>query len=229
MTNQYLNSLIRKLNKKQLNKYIQLRPLSDTVDFAKIWRRKPSPRHKRTHGDGPLHYYFIKDQEGNYVGIVHDMQTDLHWFVLRKYRGKGYLTNALKEVILPHLFQDRKEQLITIDEYHTGEKYFLASEKVALSLGFVKCDDIKYRLKGDKYKHRKPIKGDNTELTKERIDDLDRQINYLSRSLWVIQTEIEMKMGASDYSRALKKLVDDIKKKAWQLEDIWWENREQSK
>jgi len=226
MTNQYLNSLISKLNKRQLNELIQLRPLSDTVDFAKIWRRKPRPVHTRALGDGPLNYYFIKDQKGYYVGIVHDMQTDLHWFVLSKYRGKGFLTNSLKEVILPHLFQDREEQLITIDEYHTGKKHFLASEKVALSLGFVKCDDTKYRLAGDQYKYRNPIKGHNTELTKKRIDDLDKQINYLSRALWVIQTEIEMKMGVSDYSRALKQLVDDIKKKAWQLEDVWWETQQ---
>ena len=41
----------------------------------------------------------------------------------------------------------------------------------------------------------------------------------------VIQTEIEMKLGDTDYAEELKELVDKIKKQTWRLEDAWWESK----
>jgi len=44
------------------------------------------------------------------------MDSDLHWYVEPEHRKQGYLTNAMKESILPYLFDEgeiRKElQLI---------------------------------------------------------------------------------------------------------------------
>ncbi len=30
------------------------------------------------------------------VGIIFDMNTNLHWLILKKYRGQGYLYNAVR-------------------------------------------------------------------------------------------------------------------------------------
>jgi hypothetical protein len=57
------------------------------------------------------------------------MNHDFHWLVLKDHQGNGHLTNALKETILPYLFQDRDEQRVTIDKYHTGSSYYISSEK----------------------------------------------------------------------------------------------------
>jgi hypothetical protein len=225
MTNEYLKSLIDKLNENKTDGLIQLRPLSSTVDFAKVWKEKPNPLDKIFYPDGPYKFYFIKNLEGLYVGAVLDMWSDLHSFVDSKHRGQGYLTKAMKETILFHLFQDREEQRVTIDENQIGEENFKASEKVTLSLGFVKTDGIDYVLVNSKYQTENYIYGENTPITEERMTELKRQINYLSRSLWLIHSEVEMKLGETGYTDDLKELVEEIKKHTWQLEDFWWERK----
>lgn len=225
MTNRYLKSLIDKLNNNKAKGLIQIRPLTTTVDFAKVWTKKPKPTDNISFPDGPYKFYFIKNLDGLFVAIVLDMASDLHWFVDIKYRHQGHLTKAMKETILFHLFQDREEQKITIDENQIREKDFKASQNVALALGFVKADKNEYILTNCKYQTENIIYGLNTQLTKERINELKKQINYLGRSLWVIQSEIEMKLGYSNYTEELKELVEEIKKHNWRLEDAWWESK----
>lgn len=225
MTNKYLKSLIDKLNKNKTDGLIQLRPLSATVDFAKVWTKKPKPIDNISFPDGPYIFYFIKNLDGLFVATVLDMERDLHWFVDKKHRHQGHLTKAMKETILFHLFQDREEQRVTIDKNQIGEKDFKASQNVALALGFVEADNSDYILSNSKYQTENFIYGQNTQLTEERINELKRQVNYLGRSLWVIHSEIEMKLGDTDYAEELKELVDEIKKHTWRLEDAWWESK----
>jgi len=225
MTVKYLKSLIDKLNEGNTDGLLHLRPLSFTVDFAKVWEKKPKLTDNIVHPDGPYKFYFIKNKEGIYVATVLDMRNDLHWFVHNKHRGNGYLTTAMKKTILFHLFQDREEQRITINKSQIGEANFSASEKVAISLGFCRTDGKDYLLKNNIYKTENFIYGQDTQITEERIDDLKKQINYLGRSLWVIQTEIEMKLGETDYTEDLKELVEEIKRQTNLLEDAWWDNK----
>jgi hypothetical protein len=70
------------------------------------------------------------------------------------------------------------------------------------------------------------IIGENVPLSSDRIDELKKYINFLSRSLWTIQTEIEMKFGETDYSDELKDLVYQIRNHTWKLEDFYWNNNE---
>lgn len=225
MTEKYLKSLIDKLNKNKVDGLIHLRPLSPTVDFAKVWTEKPKPVDEISHPDGPYRFYFIKNIDGLYVATVLDMWSDLHWFVDKKHRQQGHLTKAMKETILFHLLQDREEQRITIDKNQIGEKYFKASENVALTLGFVKAENNEYILTKMNYQTENFIYGQNTQLTEERLNELKKKINYLGRSLWVIHSEIEMKLGDTEYAEELKELVDEIKKHTWRLEDAWWESK----
>lgn len=226
MTNKYLNSLINKLNKNRTDGLIHLRPLSTTVDFAKVWTKKPNPVDNVCRPDGPYKFYFIKNTSGFYVATVLDMVQDLHWFVGSKYRRQGHLTKAMKEVIIFHLFQDREEQIITVDERQIGFKNFKASEKVALTLGFVKLDTNKYSLINNLYQTNIHINGHNTQLAEERIEELQKQVNYLGRSLWVIHSEIEMKLGNTEYLEELKILVDELRYHTWLLEDSCRESKD---
>jgi len=228
MTTKYLKSLLDKLNKNKTNGLIQLRPLTKTVDFAKVWTKKPKPTDIISHPDGPYNFYFIKNLDGLYVATVLDMSSDLHWFVDKKHRRQGHLTIAMKEVILFHLFQDRKEQRVTIDENQIGEEDFTASRNAALSIGFVKSDNSDYIITNNKYKTENIIVGQDTQLTEERLNELTKQINYFGRSLWLIQSEIEMKLGETDYAKELKVLVDEIKKHTWRLEDAWFKSKKTS-
>ena len=227
MTSDSLQSLIEKLNKNDTSSsLIYCRPISSNVDFAKIWLDKPKLTDSVTSYDGPDIFYLIKNNENIFVAIVFDMIRDLHWFVHPDFRGNGHLTEAMKNTILPHLFLTRDEQRITIKELEIGLANFEASEKVAFNLGFVKSTDGEYFISSDMVVTENYIIGENVSLSLDRIDELKKYINFLSRSLWTIQTEIEMKFGETDYSDELKDLVYQIRNHTWKLEDFYWNNNE---
>ncbi|WP_454047505.1 hypothetical protein [Chryseobacterium sp. Marseille-Q8038] len=226
MTNISLQSLIENLNKNdESESLIYRKSLSTTVDLAKVWGNRPKPTDSITSSDGPDTFYFIKNNENSYVAAVYDMKKDLHWFVLPEYRGKGHLTNAMKDTILPHLFLSRQEQRITIDAGQIDFN-FNASEKVALNLGFSPKNDTEYFLSKEGYSTYNTDFQKTIGFSEDRIQELRKQINYLSRSLWAIQTEVEMKLGITDYSEDLADLVHEIRSHTWKLEDAWWQSKD---
>ncbi|AZA88555.1 hypothetical protein EG349_18155 [Chryseobacterium shandongense] len=226
MTNESLQSLLEKLNRNDASSsLIYLRSLSSNVDFAKIWLDKPKLTDSVTNSDGPDNFYLIKNSENIFVAIVFDMKRDLHWFVLQNYRGMGYLTEAMKDIIIPHLFLSRDEQRITIRENEIGRDNFTASEKVAVGLGFTASENGEYFLSNDQCTIDGLNLGQDTQLSSDRIDELKKHINYLGRSLWTIQTEIEMNFGNTDYSEELKELVGQIRTHTWKLEDFYWDSK----
>lgn len=66
------------------------------------------------------------------------MKIDLHWIILPEHRKNGYLTNALKEAIIPYLFSvvEREELKISINELEISNKNYEASMRTALNVGF---------------------------------------------------------------------------------------------
>lgn len=225
MTDKHLELLIHKLNNGKTIGLFHLRSLTPTVDFAKVWINKPKPADSICYPDGPQDFYFIKNEASFYVAVVLDMKEDLHWLVLGKYRGNGHLTKAMNSTILKHLFQSRSQQRITIDEKQIGRKNFEASERIATSIGFRKVGATEYLLSKEQILTDSPIHGQNSEMKEERVEELKKQVNYLGLSLWMIQTELDMTLGSSDYTAKLKELVDEIKNHSLKLENIWWESK----
>ncbi len=231
MTNSQLELLISQLNNNQNKENIILRPLSDQVDFAKVWIEIKKPIRNKSFIDGPLNFYFIKNDEELYISAVRDMVNDLHWFTLPTHRGQGHLSKALAEIILFHLFQDRTEQRITIDEDIIGIENYKASKKVASKLGFKSIDkglDSILLLSSKKYKTNQLIIGKNAGFDKDRMEELVERVNLMSLTLGRMQIELEMKLGCSDYTEELNELVGQVKDQTWKLEDAWheWKNQE---
>ena len=56
-------------------------------------------------------YYFIKNEQGSYVGIVYDMVDDLHYLVKEHERHKGHMSTALRDVIFPDLYYSKGRRL----------------------------------------------------------------------------------------------------------------------
>ena len=227
MTDQFLKSLLQKLNADETDNLIHLRPLSRSVSFAKVWVRKAEEQKGLNDFDGPYNFYFIKNEEGIYVANIVDMRTDLHWYVEEKFRGHGYLTKTLKEVILYHLFQSRNEQRITINQDAIGDENFKASENVALSVGFKKINK-EYLLQDTNYQIENYIDGDNTVMSEEKVDSLKKRIKRLAQSLSMIQTEIEMTLGMVDFVEELGETATTLNKQAFDLKEIWWEENKNS-
>jgi hypothetical protein len=221
MTERYFNSLINKLNRKNTGGLIFLRPLSDKIDYGKVWAKNRIGIKKVDNYSGPYKHYFIKNEEGFYVATVLDMGSNLHWYVLPKFRKQGYLTRALSETILYHIFQDRDEQRITIDEIAIGQMKFEASRAVAISLGFTKTKETNgYLLKKEQYLLENYLYGEDTYIDKEREDYLVQRIENISRLLWIVQTEIEMKIGNSEYTDELMELVLETRAHKYKFQSI---------
>ena len=223
MTEAHLKSIINKLNKKQLTEQLFLRPVKANVELGYYWDEKPKPTMSIASGDGPYQFYFIKNEDNRYIGLVLDMSRDLHWYILPQFRKQGYLSKALSEVILPHLFQSRKKHRITINTYQLTDKNAEASEAVALRTGFKPIGGMEYLLDKKDFKKIKiaPVKTNG--ISDERLEILRKKINYLSRSLWVVQNEVEMGLGKSPCTDKLGDLVDEIRKHTWKLEDAVWD------
>ena len=106
------------------------------VNVAKVWPDKPN-------GNGlylSCTVFFIKDTARTCVGAVLYMNFDLQWYIMEKHRGKGHLTKALRDAIMPFIFSDsrkhkRDKQEITID----GD-FYKESRRVAESVGFKQID-----------------------------------------------------------------------------------------
>lgn len=218
MTNRVIENIIQTLNAGSNDGLIHLRALSDDVDLAKVWIDKPSLSDSATKTHCPSNFYFIK-RNGKYIGAVEDRYTtNLHWYISEGYRGKGYLTLALKEIILPHLFQDRNEQRVTIEKSELNI-FFESSEKVTISLGFEKNGDNEYLLKKENFNSDELMIRNLEPLDKSRVDELKRVFNYLGGTLLLIQSEVEIKTGESVYSEDLKKLAQDVLSYVHRIDD----------
>lgn len=227
MTEKYLKSLLRILNSKKPTNLIHLRPLSSDVYFAKVWRKIPKSANEFSRLNGPYLFYFIKNEEGIYVATIHDMSSDLHWYVDKKFRGKGYLTKALREIILYHLFQDRTEQRISINCDQIGEANFKASKNVALFLGFKNLNENEYLLPAGNYQIENYITGENTFMPEERVDSLKTKISFLAQSLAIVQSEIEMALGMADFVEELGENIKALNTHAFELKEDWWAKNHQ--
>lgn len=82
-------------------------------------------------------FFIIKNEHCEIAGCVYDMKYDLHWLILKRFRGNGYLVSALKRVILPFIFNrlHRSRQSIRILASESN-LFYGKSAKVAKSAGF---------------------------------------------------------------------------------------------
>lgn len=226
MTNENLGSLINNLNAGRKKSVIHLRPISDNVEFAKVWLNEPKKTERLSNHNGPNSFYFIKNNKGRFVGIVYDMKYGLHWYISSRYRRKGLLVFALQQSIIQHLFRRTTQLTISINRKEIGDSFYYASQKNAFAVGFKKVNETEYVLFRKNHKKNSSILEVNRGFTHERMIDLQNQINYVARSLWVIQTEIEMKYGTTGLSKELIKLKDQITKKYLGLEDLWYDKKD---
>ena len=139
-TNADLKQLIINLNNNCLDGFSSFLVLSDSV--SKVQYLKPVKADAHIF---PTDFYIIKNTRKKVVALIQDAYADLFWYVLPGNRKKGYLTKALKNTIINHLFLNREVIKITINEGGIGKQMFHASQAVAVNCGFIKTWE------GDKY------------------------------------------------------------------------------
>jgi len=94
-------------------------------------------------------FFIIKNEHSEIAGCVYDMRHDLHWLILKRFRGNGYLISSLKKVILPFIFNrlHRSKQSIRILASESNQ-FYDKSSKVAKSAGFRRVSGKTRLIKG---------------------------------------------------------------------------------
>lgn len=219
MTDKSIIQLIGKLNRYPDFKDCIKVGIGTNVELAHIWYKDGfSDNHI------PYTYFLIKENE-KYIGAVLDMTHDLHWVILPKYRKRGYLSTALKQVILPHILEEmpRVVQKISIKRNEIGVINYQNSLKVALNVGFKQLDEenlvFDYNaLDYENYQLDYQHKG----LTKEELDKQINELQKIAKEINKISSKIEFAFGKQieEYS---KPSLNDTANKVAYLKEVFKE------
>ena len=221
MTQQEIATYLKRLNDQKAQDSIFRRRIGSNVEIATVW---PTPKSKYTKCDGE--FFFITNNQGEYVAAVYDMQDDLHWYVVPKHRKNGYLKRALKQAILPYLFDSgRASQKISIDIYAIGDRNYAASKALATSLGFklLEGSHCYFELNASDFDYSTANLTDtNLELSEIRIKQLVERIAEAKTILHRVSDELTMTYKDDGELSEVVKLVESYKEK---IEDVMWKHR----
>lgn len=128
-------------------------------------------------------YFFIKN-DNQCVGIIFDMDTDLHWFILKKYRRQGHLYNALQNSILPFLKSEGKNNQRCTAATAEGEQYLLR-------FGFKQQSDNTYLLSLNDFESFNDNTIQRTPLRNDQIINIRSKLYLLSKELHIIANSLE--------------------------------------
>ena len=204
MTEKNLQNLIDILNSKENHKeQIFLRQISENVFLSKVSSKVTMPEIKPySFGD----FFLISNERKKFIGVIEDRGiSDLHWYITKDSRKKGYLTKALKETIIPYIFYDENKdydrQKITIDKNNLSEINYLNSKKVAINLGFkpLNEDETNFELTKENFNWSdENISEKNNLISKERTELLIEKVSNLHYEFEKICCELEMSYGNED-------------------------------
>lgn len=226
MTNESLSRLLDRANGAEGPEIIIQRPLTKSVSWARVWLAMPRPDESDSMQHGNKAYLIRNGQQ--YVGIVLDHGfADLHVFVPPPHRGQHYLSNALRDVILPHLLQDRQEQRITISR-NFGQETFQAAERAALAAGFMllELEEDEENVATLQFTTRQvlsEIKGENTRPTQQRLTQIRQQLAYHASCLHMLSAEVELLLGDKVLPEDIRDLASEVHYLRERIESAAWD------
>lgn len=196
MTDENIERLIDALNAHEMRDRIFLAALSEHVDFAKVWIGSVG-------NENSYDFFFIKSNDGTYVAAVLDMTRDLHVFVKETHRKQGHLCRAMKDVILPKLYQDgRKHQTVTFDNPGIGAY-------CERRWGFRVTGDKSAELDLSTFAAHPSIAAKGYNLSREDFSEIKVKINQARVCLTMVKEQLQVAYGDCD-DVYLDQLISDI-------------------
>lgn len=216
-TEKDIKELLMEISRNKAGGYIITRPLSDTVEYAKVWPAKRSLDSKaipdKVHA--PDTFYFIGEKSKKYMAAVLVTENDLKWYLLPEYRKSNLFSIALKETILPHILQHKPVQRMMLNRTVMGEKAFLSSRKIAVAAGFKLIREEEalslYAIEAASLEGKQYITGINTGIAEARLQLMGSELNTMIQILDIIKTEIEMKTGSWEYSMDYEVIIKNLR------------------
>lgn len=143
MRDDTIRDLLRKLNKGTGKDLIFKNSICENVEIAKVWIWKKGEYIYKNQD-----FFLIKNKEDKYVAAISG-HNNFHWYTLYEERGNGYLSNALRNFVIPFLWGiDRHpiEEPFKISISHgIGTRNFDSSLALAKSLGFIVVTENDYK------------------------------------------------------------------------------------
>jgi hypothetical protein len=151
------------------------------------------------------------------------MGNDLHWFIEKSSRKKGYLTNALRNIILSHLSIEKEEQRITIDSNWTEDDNFNNSESVAFKCGFIKVSSDDFG-KSEYVKNligvERTFESNYKKISEQVIIDMRRRIQHSSELIKHLEVELEIEFGEYDLAEEISLVQDNLSKISRNIDNL---------
>jgi len=211
MSNETLEELIRAFNERAFSSYFALRRLTDTVTLGHVWLQPPT-------GRGPessRRVYFVLSGE-RCVGIVLDMgfhpphNEDLHWYVLKEYRGRGHLHRALRNHILPHLFSDGRESQRVTTNSPENAKYVARQGFVPTGESDAVTGETIFTMSRDQVDFSRAPQGQDLPLTVDEVEDLKARLRQAKAMI----VSVDEKLHSHGSCLALDGIARDIEEVA---------------
>lgn len=181
---------------------ISIRQLLGNVSIAKVWEHLEGLTMHAELGDL---VYLINDPVAGCVGACYWMRAnDFHVLLKEDYRGRGLMTNALRDIILPHIFQR-----ISGDIQEATES--ASSERLLRRLGFTPilgCDAGRVRI----FRHQcKEVLFPSAEpFTKEKKQALRRHFAVTACMMEHARFQLETTAGAEHFHDELEHLREHL-------------------
>ncbi len=182
-----IRNFITLLNTGKIDYRVFRRTLKDNVEYAKVWPNDPLRNYDFAL---PYHFFLIKSSDGKYIGAVLDMgKENLHAYIFNQHRKKGYLTNAMNNVILPFLYQTgRQKQTFEFENPNLGEHF-------VKKYGFKKIDRNHAEIDLTEYQNALPIKSKGKDLTVEEINNIIGRFESVRSCLRMIKDQLDTAYG----------------------------------
>lgn len=186
MTHDSIENLIDLLNKGELRERVFVAPLSEAVHLAKVWMDDPKGQ---IVGEGSYEFFLIRNDSLLYVAAVLDMGNDLHVFVKKEHRGRGYLTKAMHEVVLPYLYQaGRTTQRVTFEERKV-------LDYCVRNWGFSQTAEFEAEKDLSSYSEAPKITRNYQGLSWEAVGEIRRKTDRARLYLQMVREQVEMAYG----------------------------------
>jgi hypothetical protein len=188
MTNESLEQYIEMYNLGSWDVPFNSYRISRSVVLGKVWTKYPDGETSCEES----HNFFFIENDSTCVAIVLEMGSyDIHWLVEESMRKKGLLYKALKETILPFMFQDgRENQRATANSDENAS--YLARQGFEHEIDNNKSAYFLSKSSVDSYDEsqiqRTPISDDEFKV-------INKKIFKLAAELRVIRDQIECSYG----------------------------------
>lgn len=143
MSDDTIRDLLRKLNSGKGKNIVYRNSIGGNVEIAKVWIWKG-----REYLYKNQDFFLIRNEGGKYVAAIYG-KNKFHWYSLFEERRKGYLSNALRNYVIPFLWGINRHPIeepfeISINR-GVGPRNFDSSLALAKSIGFKVDETANYK------------------------------------------------------------------------------------